>query len=133
MFIKIFDKNGNEIQTATPARGLSYQGQQMVDSARNANAVVVAQKINRRLIKLNNLEWKYLTDDEWSTIVNAINDFFGYVEFYDPASQSRKRMKFYWGDYEAEPFMTDPDNGTVVSWINCKCNIIDMGLPLTSV
>jgi hypothetical protein len=133
MFIKVFNSSGTEIPVPTPARGLTYQGQQLVDSARNANGVVVAQKINRRLIKLDNLEWKYLTDDQWHEILVAINGFVGYVEFYDPVSQHRKRMKFYWGDYEATPFMTDPEHGTVKTWINCKCNIIDMGLPMTTV
>lgn len=48
--------NGTEITCPSVQE---YEGQQLVDSGRNANGVVVAQKINRRQVKLT-LEWKVI-------------------------------------------------------------------------
>lgn len=128
MFIKI-----NGITIPTPARGLVYQGQQLVDSARNANGEVVAQKINRRLIKLDSVTWPLLTDAQWGAILTEINKFTGVLEYYEPSVGARREMDIYWGDYSAEPFRIDPDTGNVLEWINCKCNIIDMGKPRRTV
>lgn len=44
-----------------PRRGLEMLSATIVDSARNANGVVVGQKVGRDQQKLNNLFWGYLT------------------------------------------------------------------------
>ena len=59
-FIKI---NGHEYPC--PRRGLEMLVATIVDSARNANAVVVGQVVGREQQKLNNLEWAYLTAEQW--------------------------------------------------------------------
>ena len=51
-FIKI---NGRDYPC--PRRGLEMMVATIVDSARNANAVVVGQVVGREQQKLNNLEW----------------------------------------------------------------------------
>lgn len=121
-FIKI-----NGVVVPYPAIGLTVQRQQLVDSARNAQGQVVAQKINRRISKINNLQWKYLTASQWRTIQTEIDKFTGTLEFWDNASNSFKSITVYWGDEEAEPFKINPSTGEVLSYINCKCNLIDMG------
>ena len=57
--------NGTEITCPSVQE---YEGQQLVDSGRNANGVVVAQKINRRQVKLN-LEWKVIYPKELQKIL----------------------------------------------------------------
>ena len=51
-FIKI---NGNPYPC--PRRGLNLMVATIVDSARNANAVVVGQVVGREQQKINNIEW----------------------------------------------------------------------------
>lgn len=117
----------NGITLPYPARGLKMQRQQFVDSARNANGQVVAQKINRRIVKFEPLEWKHLDADTWRTILTEIEKFEGTVEYWDNLSGTFINRKFYWGDAEEEVFKIDPDTGEVLEYINCKCNLVDMG------
>jgi len=127
-FIKI-----NGVQVPYPARGLSVQRQQFVDSARNANGEVIAQKINRRMNKFNGLEWKHLTANQWRTIQTEIEKFEGTLEFWDNLSGTFKTTKVYWGDEEAEVWKINPATGEVLEYANCKCNIIDMGYTMSAV
>lgn len=121
-FIKI-----NGITLPYPARGLELQRQQFVDSARNGLGQVVAQKINRRIDKLNGLEWKHLTASEWRAIQKEIEKFEGTLEYWDNLSGSFKTRKVYWGDESAEIWKINPATGEVLEYANCKCSLIDMG------
>lgn len=121
-FIKINGKN-----LPMPSRGLEVQREQIVDSGRNANAQVVAQKINRRQVKINNLVWTHLTAQQWHDILVEIEKFEGELYFWDNLSQSFKTIRVYWGDASEEVWKIDDTTGEVLEYINCKCNIIDMG------
>ena len=63
--------NGTEITCPSVQE---YEGQQLVDSGRNANGVVVAQKINRRQVKLT-LEWKVIYPKELQKILQLVETF----------------------------------------------------------
>lgn len=121
MFIKI-----NDYELPCPARGLNFQYQQLVDSERNAEGVMVGQKINRRLIKLDGLTWPYLTDAEWKLILVEIEKFTGTLRYWDTRLGGFYDMVVYWGDASGTPEEIDTD-GRVVTWRDCKCNIIDVG------
>lgn len=110
----------------TPARGMGEQWAQIVDSARNANGVVVAQKIGRRQLKLDGVVWPALTAKEWGDILKEIDKFTGSLEVFDPRQGGKRTIQVYWGDASAEPYYYDK-NGNVELYINCKCNIIDLG------
>ena len=121
-FIKI-----NGITLPYPSRGLTNQRQQFVDSGRNAKGQVVAQKINRRILKIDNLQWSHLTASQWRTIQEQIELFEGELEYWDNLSGTFKTIRVYWGDEEAEVWKINPATGEVLEYVNCKCNIIDMG------
>lgn len=55
-----------------PRRGLELLSATIVDSARNANGVVVGQKVGRDQQKLNNLFWGYLTAEQWSAMLQIL-------------------------------------------------------------
>lgn len=86
----------------------------------------MAQKIGRRQTKLDSLEWKHLTADEWRTILQQVELFEGKVTFFDAYSGSMITRRVYWGDSSEEPLWID-ESGNVTDYINCKCNLIDMG------
>lgn len=123
-FIKI---NGREMPC--PSRGLVYEGQQLVDSAKNANGVMVGATINRRQLKLSNLYWGILQADEWEFILNEVMGFTASVEFYSPHNKAWVRMVGYFGNDSSEIFHLDEDNKPRM-YRNCSCNIIDVGVPL---
>lgn len=115
--------NGTEI---TCPSVLDYEGQQLVDSARNANGEVVAQKINRRQVKLN-LEWKVIYPNELKKILNLIEEFSGDATYYDPKEGGFITRQMYWGDYSVSTYWTD-DNGKPKMLTGLKASLIDMGL-----
>lgn len=121
-FIKI-----NGIVLPYPSRGLKVQRQQFVDSSRNANGQVVAQKINRRIMKFDALEWKYLTADQWRGILIEIEKFDGILEYWNNLTGQFQTLRVYWGDASEEIHKINPATGEVLEYVNCKCNIIDMG------
>ena len=121
-FIKI---NGKTLPY--PSRGLRTERIQIVDSARNANGEVVAQRINRRQIKFEGLEWKHLKASAWREILQEIDKFEGELEFWNNLTGSFETIRVYWGDASEEIFKINKETGEVLEYINCKCNIIDMG------
>ena len=123
-FIKI---NGKAYPT--PRRGLNLMVATIVDSARNANAVVVGQVVGREQQKINNLEWGYLTAAQWSAILKEFSRFYVTVSYPDMVNSRWTTRKMYPGDRTAEPFHLDPKTGLPLDYINCKVNLIDCGEP----
>jgi hypothetical protein len=127
MFIKI-----NSYELPCPARGINFQYQQLVDSERNAMGVMVGQKINRRLIKLDGVKWPFLTDAEWSLILIEIEKFRGTLTYWDSRLQGFYEMEVYWGDATGVPEELDSE-GRIIKWRDCQCNIVDTGNVRTAV
>ena len=124
-FIKI---NGRDYPC--PRRGLEMMVATIVDSARNANAVVVGQVGGREQQTLNNLEWAYLTAEQWSAILKEFSNFYVTVSYPDMVNNTWTTRKMYPGDRTAEPFHLDPVTQLPIDYINCKVNLIDCGEPL---
>lgn len=122
MFIKI---NGNVYPT--PTRGLNMVASTIVDSARNANAVVVGQVVGREQQKLDNLYWGHLDAATWSSILREFNNFYVTVTYPDMVNNAWTTRKMYPGDRTATPYRLDPNTGLPSEYINCKVNLIDCG------
>ena len=123
--MSFFKINGNSFPT--PQRGLIVQRQQLVNSGRNGLGEVVAQKINRRQIKFDSLVWAWLPADQWSDILQEIEKFEGVLTYWDALKKQIINRKVYWGDVSEEPFKINESTGEVLEYINCKCNLVDMG------
>lgn len=114
----------------TPSSAATMVTSQFVDSARNANAKIIAQKINRRQIKYDGIQWNYLTYDEWRQIRLLLENFKANVTYWDEYENRAVTRLFYFGDSSATPFEFDSKNYDVakpLSYLNCQVNIIDMG------
>ena len=116
----------NGIQLPAPDNSAKILRQQLVDSARNAYGQVVAQKINRRLLKVDGLQWSYLPAETWSIILQQIEQFTGTLRIWDARVKGFVEIQVYWGDAEEQPWEVAP-SGEILSYVNCKCNVIDMG------
>ncbi len=115
----------NGVEIACPSVQ-DYEGQQLVDSQRNANGEVVAQKINRRQVKLT-LEWKVIYPNELKKILELIETFSGDVTYYDPKEGGFITRKMYWGDYSVSTYWVS-ENGAPKMFTGLKTSLIDMGL-----
>lgn len=123
--VSMFRVNGKALPP--PDVGLKYLREQLVDSGRNAEGTVIAQKINRRLVKADSLKWSYLTAEEWHDILVEVEKFEATVTFFDALTMNFVTRQMYWGNASEEPFLVD-DDGRVLTYRNCSCNIIDMGV-----
>lgn len=124
-FIKI-----NNLVCPQPRRGLELMTATLVDSARNANGVVVGQKIGRDQQKINSLQWGYLTAQQWSSILKELDkNFYVTVTYPDMVNNKWTTRKMYPGDRTATPYWLDEKTGLPKAYINCKVNLIDVGEP----
>lgn len=109
------------------SRDLVLQTATMVDSARNANGVLVGQKVGRDVAKLDNLVWPHLTAEQWSDILQEMDHFTVEVEYPDMVTNSWQTRTFYCGDRTAKVWKIDWNTGLPKEYIECKCNLIDTG------
>ena len=116
--------NGYELPS--PKRGVEPLVTTIVDAGRDANGVVVGQRIGRDQYKLNNLEWSWLDAETWSRILSILSGFFIYATFPDPVTNELITLKMYPGDRSAEPYYLD-DSGKPTHYRNCRFNLIDTG------
>ena len=98
----------------------------LVNSGRNANAVVVAQKIGRDQDK-SELQWNYLDKEVWEALVSFWDrNFFFNFTYYSPVTAGRITRKCYIGDRTWRPFDIDND-GIPIAYQDCSANVIDTG------
>lgn len=109
-----------------PKRGVKPTVSTLVDSGRNANGTVVAQRLGRDQYKIDGLEWPWLPAATWERMLRILKNFFVYVTFPDPVTGKRITIKMYPGDRTAEPYWVD-DDGNPTFYQNCKVNLIDCG------
>lgn len=110
-----------------PKRGLTNQVATIVDSARNTNGVMVGQKVGRDQVKIDSLEWAYLTATQWSAILKEFKNFYVTVTYPDMVENTWVTKKMYPGDRSAQPFHINMTTGMPEDYINCKVNLIDVG------
>lgn len=91
------------------------------DSNRNANGELLRDRIavKRKL----SLEFGPLTQDEISTLLNAITDIFFDVTFFDPAEGSVTKT-MYVGDRTAPAYCYDSTSGEM-KWKSLKMDFIE--------
>lgn len=98
----------------------------MVNSARNAQAVVTAQKIGRDQEKTE-MKWNWLTKDEWETLLRFWDkNFFFNFTYYSRISGRKITRKFYIGDRSDRPADIDA-NGVPTAYLDCVANVVDTG------
>ena len=98
----------------------------LVDSARNTEGKLTAQKLGRDQDK-SSLSWNFLTKQEWETLVEFWNDNFIFnFCYYSPVKRAFITRKFYVSDREYEYFDID-SSGRPTAYVNCTANLIDTG------
>lgn len=98
----------------------------LVNSGRNANAVVTAQKIGRDQDKTE-LAWPYLNKEDWEELLRFFDENFYFTfTYYSPVAGSKISRVFYVGDRTYQPFAVD-DNGEPIAYVECKLNVVDTG------
>lgn len=98
----------------------------LVNSGRNASAVVTAQKIGRDQDKTE-LSWNYLEKEEWEKLVRFWDqNFFFSFTYYSPVKGVKITRKFYISDRLYKPFQVDA-NGIPTAYKECSASMVDTG------
>lgn len=98
----------------------------MVNSGRNASAVVTAQKIGRDQDKTE-LKWPFMNKEDWEELLQFFDtNFFFNFTYYSPVAGEKITRKFYVSDRTFRPFDID-SNGNPTAYQDLSLNIIDTG------
>ena len=98
----------------------------LVNSGRNASAVVTAQKIGRDQDKTE-LSWAFMNKEDWEEIVAFFDrNFFFNFTYYSPVAKRKITRKFYVSDRTFKPFDVD-SNGDPIAYKECTLNVVDTG------
>nr|DAL37301.1 MAG TPA_asm: hypothetical protein [Caudoviricetes sp.] len=108
-------------------RGVNITVTTVVNNGRNTNGAVVGQKVGRDQYKIDNLEWAWLTAEQWESVLSVMKSFYFNVTFPDPVTGRMIKLKMYCGDRSAEPYWLDKNNTKPTHYTNCKVNLIDTG------
>lgn len=116
----------NGVDIPAPIRGLNAVVSTNVNTGRNANGEMIGERVGRDLYKLDNLEWRMLTREQWNTILTLMSDFRFTCTFPDVVNGGTITLTCYCGDRTCEPYYID-DSGDFTYYRSCKVNIIDCG------
>lgn len=99
----------------------------LVNSGRNADAVVVAQKIGRDQEKTE-MSWNYLPKEDWEKMLRFwdTNFFFNFT-YYSRVAGTKITRKFYIGDRSDTPYNVDA-SGVPTAYVDCTANVVDTGV-----
>jgi hypothetical protein len=97
----------------------------IVDSARNIGGYVVGSVIRSDVAKIE-LTWRYLTAQQWATILSIFNSsFFNEVRFYNQGIAAYEVRTMYVSDRQAGMWRRNPDTGEIMGWTNCSLSLVE--------
>ena len=103
----------------------------LVSSGRNAAGVFIGSMVREDVGKVE-LSWRYLTVEQWSTILKLFGEndlggkFINEVWFFDQVRGERIQRKMYVSDRSAGMWRRDPDTGKVLGWTNCSLSLVEV-------
>lgn len=110
-----------------------YKGNEatLVDSARNVQGVVVGSVIRESVAKVE-MDWLYITADEWAKILKLFNtkhggNFYNQVRFFNQLTNDWTTANMYVGDRTTSgAFMLDPATGKVKGYTDAHLSLIEV-------
>ena len=98
----------------------------IVDSARNVSGYVVGAVVRSDVAKIE-LTWKYLTAQQWATILSLFTgSFYNTVRFYNQATANYDIRTMYVSDRQAGMWRRNPMTGGVMGWTNCSLSLVEV-------
>ena len=98
----------------------------IVDSARNVNGEMVGNIVRQEIAKID-LSWKYLTAEQWATILTLFTkSFINKVTFLNQATNKYDDRDMYVSDRNAGIFRRDPQTGDVLGYVGCTLSLVEV-------
>ena len=116
----------NDQELPSVRKGITVSVNMVTSSARNANNVLVKQKIGRTQYKLENVEWAQLSPEQWEEILEIVNSGYFNVTFMNPETNLPITIKMHCENKSAKPYYVDA-NDRPAFYRDCKIDLIDSG------
>ena len=98
----------------------------IVDSARNVNGKVVGAVVRHDVAKIE-LTWKYLTAQQWATILSLFtNSFYNEVRFLNQATNTWQTRTMYVSDRNAAGWRRHPETGDMMGYTGCSLSLVEV-------
>ena len=98
----------------------------IVDSARNVSGYVVGAVIRNDVAKIE-LTWRYLTADQWASILSLFsNSFYNDVRFLNQVTNREDTRTMYISDRSAGMWRRNPKTGAVMGYTNCSLSLVEV-------
>lgn len=102
----------------------------LVDSARNAQGVVVGSVIRDDIAKVE-MKWAYLTVKQWADILKCFSiarggKFYNEVTFFCQDTGDWTTRTMYVSDRKANVFRRDPETGEVLGYTDCSLSLVEV-------
>lgn len=125
----LFLFNGKSLPS-NPSKGYLEKNEQLVEGTRNVRGQSIAQPINRRIKKFENIVFPILSLEDYNWLKKEVANFEVLVTYYDTDKMAVAVDRFYFGDMEGTPIEWDNNFRPVqkpTKFKDVKVNIIDMG------
>ena len=98
----------------------------IVDSARNVKGYVVGSVVRGDVAKVE-LSWKYLTADQWASILSLFkSNFYNQVEFFDQTIADWNVRTMYVSDRQSGVWRRNPSTGEVMGFVDCSLSLVEV-------
>lgn len=98
----------------------------IVDAGRNVSGYVVGSVVRHDVAKVE-LSWRYLTVQQWATILSLFTDsYYNDVRFFNQSTGTYDVRTMYVSDRSAAMWRRDPDSGAVMGWTNCMLSLVEV-------
>ncbi len=98
-----------------------------VSDGKNALGEFIGQRVGRDQYKFENLQWKFLDAETWSSILKEFEKFVVTARIPDMVNNRFMTIRMYPGNRTATPVEFAPD-GLPTMYKDCKVNIVDCGV-----
>lgn len=124
----LFLFNG-EALPSNPQVGYLEENEHLVKGTRNTRGQTIAQPINRRINKFNNIVFPILTLEDYNWLKKKVANFEVLLTYYDSDELDVVVRRFYFGNLSGEPSKWENYQSVQkpIEYKNVKVNIIDMG------
>lgn len=98
----------------------------IVDSGRNIEGKVVGSVVRHDVAKIE-LSWKYLTAQQWATILSLFTDsFYNDCRFLNQATNTYDVRTMYVSDRNASMWRRHPETGEVMGYTGCSLSLVEV-------
>lgn len=125
----LFLFNGESLPS-NPSIGYLEENEQLVNGTRNTNGKSIAQLVNRRINKFNNIVFPILPLEDVNWLKKKVANFEVLLTYFDSEVNDVIVRRFYFGNLTCTPSKWDNSYKPVqkpIEYKDVKVNIIDMG------